>query len=413
MCISQSLIDEILDTFHEFVNEHFDFIKCYERMIVSYFIRDLFKQLRDYLRHCSNCQIHQIKRHKSYDFLQFILFASILFHILIIDFILTFFKSRDDLNVDMSIICKFIKRVIYILSKNIWFVVQWIKILLNRLDIIDWEISKIIISNKDRKFISKLWIELFRQLNVKLLYFTTYYSQIDDQFERTNQIMKIALRFVIVIFDNSIDWSNVTSRIQRILNNLIVNIDKTFNEVSYDFTSTHSKNLLSKFVANVSLTFSSIVYRFVQRIIRIEIIDAIVFAQMHVKYYYDKEHASIFMKIDDWTFLRLHKNYKISITIRLNKKYAQQYVDSFEVIERVERLVYRLVFSNNWRVHNVFTITQLKFCSSFDNDLFRRFKSVEFDSIFVKNDIDQVKFWKLNRIVDKRISQREIEYFVR
>ena len=47
LCISQSLIDEIFDTFHDFVNEHFDFIECYERMIISYFIRDLFKQLRD------------------------------------------------------------------------------------------------------------------------------------------------------------------------------------------------------------------------------------------------------------------------------------------------------------------------------------------------------------------------------
>ena len=168
--------------------------------------------------------------------------------------------------------------------------------------------------------------------------------------------MKIAFRFVIVIFDNSIDWSNMTFRIQRIFNNSIVNIDKTFDEVSYDFTSTHSKSLLSKFVANVSLTFSSIVYRFVQRIIWIEIIDVVVFVQMHVKYYYDKKHASIFMKIDDWTFFRLHKDYKISITIRLNKKYAQQYVDSFQIIERIEKLIYRLVISNNWRVHNVFII---------------------------------------------------------
>ena len=233
LCISQSLIDEILDTFHDFVNEHSDFIKCYERMTIFYFIRDFFKQLRDYLRHCSNCQIHQSRRHKSHDFLQLILFASIFFHTLIIDFILTFLKSRDDLNVDMSITCKFIKHIICISNKSIWFVAQWIKILLNRLDIVDWEISKIIIFDKDRKFMFKLWIELFRQLNVKLLYFTAYHSQIDDQSKRTNQILKIAFRFAIVTLDNSIDWSDVTFRIQRTLNNSIVNIDKTFNEISY------------------------------------------------------------------------------------------------------------------------------------------------------------------------------------
>ena len=203
------------------------------------------------------------------------------------------------------------------------------------------------------------------------------------------------------------------SRIQRIFNNIIINIDKTFNEIFYDFTLSHSRNLLSKSLANVTLTFSSIVYRSTQRIIRFEIIDVIAFAQMHAKYYYDKKHASIFMKIDEWTLFRLHKNYKISITIRLNKKYAQQYVDLFQIIKRIERLVYRLVISINWRIHNVFTIVQLKSCSSSDDDSYRRSRLAKFDSMFVEDDIDQVKSWKLNRLVNKRISQREIEYFVR
>ena len=134
---------------------------------------------------------------------------------------------------------------------------------------------------------------------------------------------------------------------------------------------------------------------------------------MHVKYYYDKNHASIFMKVDEWAFLRLHKNYKISITVRLNKKYAQQYVDSFQIIERIERLVYRFDISNNWRVHNVFIVAQLKFCSSFDNDSYRRSRSIESNSMSIEKDIDQIKSWKLNRLIDKRRSAREIEYLIR
>ena len=413
LCISQSLVGEILDTFHDVANDHFDFTKCYERVAVSYFIRDLFKQLRDYLRHCSNCQIHQIRRHKSYDFLQSILSTSILFHILIIDFILDLLKSREEFDVAMSVICKFFKRIICVLGKFTWTITQWVKTLLNRLDVVDWSISKVIISNRDRKFMFELWIELFRQLDVKLLYSTAYHSQTDDQSERINQTLKIALRFAMIMLNNSTDWSNIVSRIQRILNNFIVSIDKTLNETFYDFTSTHSENLLSKSLADVALISSSTVYRSTQRIVRFEIVDVIAFAQMHAKYYYDKDHASIFMKTDEWALLRLHKDYKISITARLSKKYAQQYVDSFQITERIERLVYRLVISINWRVHNVFTIAQLKSCSSFDDDSYCRFKSTESNSVFVEDDIDQVKSWKLNRLMDKRTSQREIEYLVR
>ena len=162
----------------------------------------------------------------------------------------------------------------------------------------------------------------------------------------------------------------------------------------------------------VILTFSSIVYFSIQRIIRNEIIDVITFAQMHVKYYYDKNHISIFMKTNDWAFFQLHKNYKILIIVRLDKKYAQQYIDSFQIIERIEKFVYRLILSTNWRIYFVFIIVQLKFCSSFDDDFYRRFKSAKSNSIFVENDTNQIKFWKLNRFVNKQKSHREIEYFV-
>ena len=58
-CIFQFLIIEIFDTIHENNNDHSNFDKCYE--IFFYFIRELLKQFRNYLRHCSNCQIHQTR----------------------------------------------------------------------------------------------------------------------------------------------------------------------------------------------------------------------------------------------------------------------------------------------------------------------------------------------------------------
>ena len=212
-CVFQSLITKIFDTVHESNNDHSNFDKCYERIFSFYFIRELSKQLRDYLRHCSECQIHQTRRHKSYDSLQSIFTSSIFFHTIIIDFILTLFKSREDYDCSMSITCKFIKRVICICDKIIWSIAQWNKILLNRLNIVDWNIFKIIIFDRNKKFMSKLWTEFFRLLDVKLFYFIVYHSQIDDQSERTNQIVKIIFRFAIATLNNSIDWFDMMFRI--------------------------------------------------------------------------------------------------------------------------------------------------------------------------------------------------------
>ena len=55
LCIFRFFVDEIFNTIHDAINKHNNFHKCYKRLIFSYFIRNLFFQLRVYLRYCSNC----------------------------------------------------------------------------------------------------------------------------------------------------------------------------------------------------------------------------------------------------------------------------------------------------------------------------------------------------------------------
>lgn len=69
--------------------------------------------------------------------------------------------------------------------------------MLDSLDIIDWGILKAILSDKDRKFFSKLWSVMFKKLGVKLLYSTAYYPQTNGQSKRSNQILEITLYFQI------------------------------------------------------------------------------------------------------------------------------------------------------------------------------------------------------------------------
>ena len=69
--------------------------------------------------------------------------------------------------------------------------------MLERLQVGDWGILKVIISNRDRKFLLELWSALFKKLGVSLLYSTAYYSQTDGTSERINQVAEIALRFLI------------------------------------------------------------------------------------------------------------------------------------------------------------------------------------------------------------------------
>ena len=56
LCISDSVVQNILELIHD--DEHFDYVKCFEQIISFWYIRELSRYLRDYLKYCSNCQVY-------------------------------------------------------------------------------------------------------------------------------------------------------------------------------------------------------------------------------------------------------------------------------------------------------------------------------------------------------------------
>ena len=57
LCISQLIVQNILQQIHDKI-DYVEYIKCFEKIIFSYFIRDFSRYLRFYFKHCSNCLIY-------------------------------------------------------------------------------------------------------------------------------------------------------------------------------------------------------------------------------------------------------------------------------------------------------------------------------------------------------------------
>ena len=228
LCISSFLNKKIFDLTHN-KNQHFEINRCYARISESLYVSHLFKKLRQYISHCFDCQLNQIKRHKAYEEFLSIKSSAIFFHTISIDFIMTISKKMNTL---LTIICKFFKRVIILIDRIIFSANQWVDFVLKRLQIVDWDISAAIISNRDFKFLSEFWRTLFKKLRVALLTSTTYHAQTDNQSKRTNQTMKIAIRFLIIA---NIDIVFTLSFFQAQLNNSSnVFIDLSFNDIVYE-----------------------------------------------------------------------------------------------------------------------------------------------------------------------------------
>ena len=76
--------------------------------------------------------------------------------------------------------------------------------------------------------------------------------------------------------------------------------------------------------------------------IRIDAQEAINYAVMKMKKYYDNHHQFKFFQSENKVQLQLHKKYIIQLTKTLDKKYTQQYTEKFTVLKQIEHFVYHL-----------------------------------------------------------------------
>jgi hypothetical protein len=226
------------------------------------------------------------------------------------------------MNCVLSITEKFTKRVMLISEKFTYTTENWAIQLLKESQRRDWNISKMIISDKDRKFLSDLWRTFFTKLNVFMLYSTVYHSQIDDVSERTNQTLEIALRYYIQELNDFILWITVLWKFQSTFNNTrSIVTEKISNELLYEITSNLFLNISSS---------NKIVDNHMQ--LRKKAQNVIDWTQMTNKTHYIRRHSSFFLKVDEWAMLRLHHDYSISKSKNMTKKIFAQYVESFKII---------------------------------------------------------------------------------
>ena len=165
---------------------HINFYKIYDRIVVFFFIRKFTKKFQTYIIHCSQCQLNRIVKYLFYESSRFIQSSTIFFHTMTINFILVFSIIATKLNIIFIVTCKFIKKILLIFEKNTYSTKQWANFFFMTILKYDWNVSRAIISNKNNKFMSIFWINVFRRFDINLFVFTIYHSQWNDQFKRTN-----------------------------------------------------------------------------------------------------------------------------------------------------------------------------------------------------------------------------------
>ncbi|KAF5696592.1 transposon tf2-1 poly [Fusarium globosum] len=247
------------------------------------------------------------------------------------DFVTALPKSENGNDSALVVIDKFSKETIIIpTTKNIT-ARSTAKILWSALLLHNWGIPKIIITDRDPKFLAMVWQEMWKLAGTKLLYTTAYHLQTDGQLEWMVQWLELALRVAINALHSPM---NTTKR--------------SPNELTKGFTPN-----------NVTLAMSGNTPTLLDLpITRLEAHDAIAMAAISMKHYYDRHHKPTFFAVGDKVYLRLYRGYTINSPVE--RKVSQQFAGPFTVTERVGRSAYRLNVPEHWRIHPVISVDQLE-----------------------------------------------------
>ncbi len=221
-----------------------------------------------------------------------------------------------------------------------------------------------------------------------------YHSQTDDQSERTNQTIEIALRYLLTSNSN-LSWHEVLSSLQHDLMNFIAFTNFTSNQTFYEVNIRLSLMTLNEHAIDSTIT---------RKFIRKKVADAIDFANARFKIIYDDKHKSFAFNSKDKIYLRLHREYTLSK--KNNHKLFNQRSDSYLIKRKIENTVYELILSQNARIHFVISIAQLKSAKD-DFDFFDKLRSINSDLVEMKEDTSTKRSYEIERVLKKRIRKYE------
>jgi hypothetical protein len=186
------------------------------------------------------------------------------------------------------------------------------------------------------------------------------------------------------------NFIKIISFIQNFMNNSLNTFTELFlNEILYDFKIAKFLNLLNdcNFLTKLKKK---------RKMLRTKIEQAIIFANASMKIRYDRKRKSLNLKLDDLIYVKLYKDYTQSDLI--NKKFSKQRLKSIKILEKIEKLVYKLKISSIWKIHSMLFVIHLESTST-KKDSYQR-KKRESDSI--ENAIKQNDIYEIERILTKR-----------
>ncbi len=275
------------------------------------------------------------------------------------------------------------------------------------------DLLEFFMSDRDTQFIFDVWKHMCKMLKIDAKLSTTYHSEIDDQIEKVNAVMKHYLWVFVNYMQN--DWAKWLSEVEFVVNNasssitlasfFLINSSQN-SHLDFELSESLLENLTSQ-AWNKLINVEEFIKKMkkLTEHLRDEMLIAQIIYESHVNLS-RRSCSRYFVEDEVWLNAR-----NLSIA-RLAVKLDNHNVDLFKIkhVFKNNSLVIELNLSVFMKIHSVFHVTLLSHIAS-DSLLSQRQKPQEL--VVIKND---ERFWYVNSILnfkrDRHYNSLLLKYYV-
>ncbi len=275
------------------------------------------------------------------------------------------------------------------------------------------DLFKFFIFDRDTQFIFDVWKHMCKMLKINVKLSTMYHSEINDQIERVNAVIKHYLQVFVNYMQD--DWVKWLSEIEFVINNASSSITLT----SF-FLINSSQNLCLNFKFSESLLKNLMfqardklinVKKFIKKMKKLteHLRDEMLIAQIIYEFNVNLSHCSCFRYfVEDEVWLNARNLSIAYLTVKLD----DHNVDFFKIkhVFKNNSLIIELNLSTFMKIHSVFHVIFLNHIAS---DLLSSQRQKFQELIVIKND---ERFWYVNSILnfkhDRCYNSSLLKYYI-
>jgi hypothetical protein len=329
----------------------------YQKMVTT--LRKLFYwpnmkgETTEYLSKCLDCQQVKVEHQHPAGLLQPLPIPEWKWEIISLDFITGLPKTQKQNDSIMVVIDKLSKSAHFIPVKSTYKAINIAEIFMKEIFRLHG-IPKMVISDRDVKFTSTFWKELFAGLDTNLNFSTSYHPQMDGKTERTNQIVEDMLQ--MYVRTKPTKWEEYLHLVEFAYNNGYQTSAKMSPfEVLYDRKCT---TLISWDNPVDRLMMGPEMLQEMEKMVR-KVQHNLKEAQDRQKSYADLKRRHQEFQVGDHVYLKV-KARRSSLKLGNCSKLAPRFCGPFEILARIGPVAYQLALPANLKVHNVFHVSLLK-----------------------------------------------------